>query len=94
MSNPLAPNKVGLALGAFLGLWHLLWSVLVVVGLAQPLLNMIFTLHMIQPPYIVQPFSLTMAISLIIVTAVIGYIFGYVIAMIWNAVLGINNKDR
>lgn len=84
--NKCTPHSVGLALGAFLGTWHLVWSVLVAVGLAQPLLDFVFTLHMIRPPYTVGPFSLGMAAGLVIFTAVFGYVVGYVLGVIWNAV--------
>ncbi len=79
-------HQVGLAFGGFLGLWHLVWSLLVAIGLAQPLLDFIFSLHMIQPPYKVMPFSITTAVGLIIVTSLIGYVVGYVLSLIWNAV--------
>jgi hypothetical protein len=36
------PNKAGLALAALMAAWHLAWSVLVALGLAQPLIDFIF----------------------------------------------------
>jgi hypothetical protein len=39
---------------------------------------------MIQPVYVVNPFNLLAAVTLIVITAVIGYIFGSVGAVIWN----------
>lgn len=86
MSNILSSHKTGLAFGGLLGLWHLCWSFLVAFGLAQPLINFIFELHMIRPLYMIGTFSFSMAIGLIIVTSLIGYAFGYVFATIWNAV--------
>jgi hypothetical protein len=47
---PLAnPNKVGLVVGALIGGWHWLWSVLVLVRFAQPIIDFIFWANMIQP---------------------------------------------
>ncbi len=79
-------HKAGLALGGLLGLFHFVWSLLIMIGFAQPFINFIFKLHMIVPPYTIAPFSLLMALGLIVVTSVIGYVFGWVFATIWNYV--------
>ena len=84
--NTVNSKKLGIVFGAFLGLWHLVWSVLVAIGWAQPLLDFIFRLHMIEPPYRVAQFNLGMAITLIIVTTLVGYVAGFVIGTIWNRV--------
>ena len=78
------PNKIGLVIGVLTGGWHLFWSLLVVIGWAQPLLDFIFWAHMIKPVYLVKPFDLTAALALILITSVIGYIFGFLGAVIWN----------
>lgn len=77
-------NKVGVAVGAVVGGWHLLWSVLVLIGCAQPIIDFIFWAHMIKPVYVVKPFDPVAAVTLIMVTGVIGYVFGFVGAIIWN----------
>jgi len=81
-------HKTGLVLGTVMGLWHLTWSLLVVLGLAQPFLNFIFKLHFIQPPYTVVGFNLVFAVELIIVTFILGYIVGWVFGLIWNRLQG------
>jgi hypothetical protein len=78
------PNKVGLVIGALTGGWHLLWSLLIVLGCAQPILDFIFWAHMIKPVYFVKPFDPTAAVVLIVITSVVGYIFGFLGAVIWN----------
>jgi hypothetical protein len=78
------PNKVGLVFAAIIGGWHLLWALLVFGQAAQPLLNFIFWAHMIQPIYIIAPFNPVAAITLLIITSVAGYLFGYIGALIWN----------
>jgi hypothetical protein len=78
------PNKVGLVIGALIGGWHLVWSILVLLGGAQPIIDFIFWAHMIQPIYVIKPFNLLAAITLIVITAVTGYIFGFVGTVIWN----------
>ena len=77
-------HKAGLALGLILGLWHLGWSLLVAVGLAQVFMDWIFHLHFIQPPYTIAPFRLGLAVALITVTTGIGYASGWFLAAIWN----------
>lgn len=77
-------HKAGLALGGLLGIWHLLWALLVAVGLAQPLLDFMLDLHFLRNPYVVEPFRIGTAALLVIVTAVVGYAFGWVFASIWN----------
>jgi len=77
-------NKIGLIVGSFLGLWHLVWSLMVLAGVAQAFYNFIFWLHMISLPWTVTGFTLVQSVSLIVVAFVFGYIVGYVFAWIWN----------
>jgi|KBSMisStandDraft_5_1062788.scaffolds.fasta_scaffold377335_2 hypothetical protein len=81
MSNP---NKVGLVVAALIGGWHVLWSLLVLLGWAQPILDFIFWAHMIRSIYIVKTFDLSAAITLIMISSLIGYVFGYIGAIFWN----------
>ena len=77
-------NKVGVVVGALVGGWHLLWSLLVLIGCAQPIIDFIFWAHMIRPVYIVKPFDPVAAVTLMVITGMIGYVFGFVGAIIWN----------
>lgn len=77
-------NKTGIAFGAFAALWHLLWSVLVAVGVAQSWTDFVFSIHFLNNPFIVNTFNLTTALILIVVAGILGYIFGWVFAYIWN----------
>lgn len=77
-------HRAGLALGGLLGLWHLVWALLVAVGVAQAILDFVFRIHLLSNPYTVQPFRLGSAAVLIIVTALIGYVLGWVFAFMWN----------
>jgi hypothetical protein len=85
MSN-LNPHKAGLALGGLIGLFHLAWSILVAAGMAQPLINWAFQLHMIVPPFTVASFSMMNAVVLVVITSIIGYVMGWVFASLWNRV--------
>jgi hypothetical protein len=78
------PNRVGLVFGALIGGWHVCWSLLVLLGWAQPIIDFIFWAHMIRAIYVVKAFDPLAAGTLIIVAAVSGYVFGYIGAVIWN----------
>jgi hypothetical protein len=78
------PTKTGLTLGALICVWHILWSLLVLFGWAQPILTFVFWAHMIQPIYVVQGFNPAAAGTLIAITFVSGFFFGWVGALIWN----------
>jgi hypothetical protein len=80
------PSRVGIVVGALIGGWHLVWSLLVLIGWAQPIIDFIFWAHMIKPVYVVRSFNLAAAIMLIAITALIGYIFGFAGTIIWNRI--------
>jgi hypothetical protein len=83
MTN-ISKSKAGVVVGSLIGLWHLIWTVLVAVGLAQLVIDWIFRLHFIQPPYTITAFNLGTAVTLIVVTSVIGFVMGWLFAAIWN----------
>lgn len=77
-------NKTGLTFGFLISFLHLCWSALVAFGLAQALLNFILGAHMVSVSVVVLPFDLVKAVELIVVTFVVGYIFGWLMAFFWN----------
>ena len=77
-------HKLGLLFGTFLGVWHFAWAWLVLSGMAQWLLDWVFRLHFIQPAYTILPFNLGVAVALILVTSLTGYLSGWVLGAIWN----------
>ncbi len=80
------PNKTGLALGGLMGLLHFVWGLFVAFGIAQILLDLIYSLHFLNNPFTVQSFNVVLWLTLIAVTTIVGYVFGYVFAIIWNKI--------
>lgn len=78
-------TKTSLTVGLFLGGWHVLWSLLVFTGLAQPLWDLLLWAHMIHLTLIIGPFDATAAVSLVAITFFTGCMFGWAFAYIWNA---------
>lgn len=78
------PIKVGLVFGIFLAVWHAAWSTLVALGLAQKLIDFIFWVHFIVPPYQIEPFDIVRAGILVGVTFGVGLVGGLVGGVIWN----------
>jgi len=78
------PNKVGVVIAALIGGWHIVWSLLVLCGWAQRMIDFIFWAHMIRSIYVVKAFDPVAALTLIVISLVMGYLFGYVAALLWN----------
>ena len=62
--------------GALISGWHFVWSLFVGIGSAQPISDFIFWAHMIKPVYFVKPFDPVAAVTPVVITTVIGYVFG------------------
>lgn len=84
--HTLHPHKTALAFAAVIAGVHLIWALLVFFGVAESLVNFIFWAHMLGVAYIIKPFELTAAVTLIAITALSGYLLGYGSALAWNAV--------
>lgn len=81
MINPL---KAGVTFGALLGVCHFFWSLMVALGWAQPLIDFVFWMHLIQPVFVMQPFSLPAAAALIVFTSIAGFVIAFLFAVLWN----------
>lgn len=55
---------------------HFCWLILVFLGWAQPLLDFVFKLHMLNSPFQVQPFDGFLALGLLGITFLIGCFYG------------------
>lgn len=80
----ISPLRAGAALGVFVALYHLAWSVFVAAGWAQTVINFILWIHFIRVPVQVQPFDIRLAGTLVVVTGALGFLLGAILATIWN----------
>jgi len=80
-------GRAGLVLGAVFGGWHLCWSALVALGSAQPVIDFVFWMHFIKPIYVIEPFEIARSVILIVSTAGVGFVIGWIFTLIWNALL-------
>ena len=79
-------HKTGIALGAFVGVMHVIWSIIVASGYGQSIIDWKLSMHFLTIPIAVQSFNLTTSIELIIVAVIGGYIAGRIFAKIWNSI--------
>jgi len=84
MNAEINKNKIGLTFGFLTCFFHLMWSILVLFGIGQVFLDFIFNIHMLRVPIVVMPFNLIKSLTLIIVTFLVGYVFGWLMAFFWN----------
>jgi hypothetical protein len=76
--------KAGLIVGALVAGLHLIWSALVSLGWAQPVLDFIYKMHFLNNPYIVQAFDPLKVVYLVLMTFVGGYIAGWLFGLLFN----------
>ena len=73
-------NAIGLALGILLALMHAVWLILVYLEVAKGLLDWVLGLHMMKWTYSMTVFSSGKALGLLLLTFVVGYILGWILA--------------
>jgi hypothetical protein len=78
------PMTVALYTGFFVSALHLLWSLMVALGVGQVYLDWILGLHFIKNPFVVMPFDLSTMLVLVVFTFVVGFILGWVGTICWN----------
>ncbi|HNQ31409.1 MAG TPA: hypothetical protein PKG71_02460 [Candidatus Woesebacteria bacterium] len=89
--NHANPHYIGLFFGGLAAFGKGVWSLLVLVGFAQPILDFLFWLAFMTNPITIQMFELTRAVMFVSFAFAFGYVVGYVGAYVWN-MLHHNNK--
>jgi hypothetical protein len=82
--NIFNPNKAGMIGAAVGGICSLLWSLLVGVGVAHNLLNIMFKTRFIINPFQVTDFSWSGVLLSLVVSLVCGYVVFGLIAWLAN----------
>ena len=70
--------------GVLMAVCHLVWSLFVLGGIAKPLLDWILSMHFMTFTYSMLDFNYLSALILLVMTFVVGYVFGFVFAAILN----------
>lgn len=83
----LSEHQTGLVLGAFFGLAHTVWALAVYLGFAQAWVDFVLDLHFLENPFVVSSFEMQKAVMLVVVTAVVGYVAGFVFVKVWNLMI-------
>lgn len=84
MKDKISANKLGLVLGIFFALLHLIWVLLVASGFAKQFLDYALSLHFMSDVYSIGAFNLWTAAMLLVFTFASGYILGWLFAFVWN----------
>ena len=87
MPNTAKLLNISLMGGLCLSSLHFFWAILVAIGWAQPLMDIIFKLHMLNSPFQVQPFEITYALLLIFITFIIGAFYGVLFYILKNKII-------
>jgi len=77
-------NRVGLTAAVVFSGIHLVWALLVSLGLAKPLADFMFGLHFMQNPMAMASFSLGNALMLVVLAFAVSYVFGWLFAFVYN----------
>lgn len=78
------PNRLGMVVGGFYAIMHVVWSLLVAFGLAEAWIDFFTSMHFVNPTYSLDEFSLLRAVGLVVLAAAVGYIMGALLAVLWN----------
>ncbi len=79
--STLTTGGAGRVMGLFLCGMYALWTLFVVSGLAQSLMNAMASLHVIRPVYVIEQVDPSRLASLLLIAAALGYVLGGVFAL-------------
>jgi len=76
--------KLGLTIGIFLGVAHLLWAICILIGIAKPFLDWMLSMHFMSFVWSVTTFNVLYALILVVITAVCGFISGWLLGWVYS----------
>lgn len=86
-------HTYGLVTGLLLAAMHLGWSLALLLGIAEPLVQFVLRLHMISLPFLhFDPFRADLAIALVLLTGCVGYVLGYTFGFVIDYCSGSEDK--
>ncbi len=90
--------KTGLTVAAVSALWHTCWLTLIATNTAQSVSDALFRLYSVEPAYLISPFHLDIALTLLVISSAGAFALGYVFALVWNSLFvrrrGLHNSTR
>lgn len=84
----LSEKHVAMTVGCFGAVMHAIWAGIVLAGLGQSSLNMLFGLHFTNTAVTMLAFNYMAAAKLVILGFIGGAVFGWLFAKIWNWTAG------
>lgn len=84
INNTKRHHHVGIVAGALAVIAHSLWIGMVMLGLAQTMLDFIYGLHFLNNPFIVGEISVIKTVGLLGVTFLAGYTLGWILSYLWD----------
>lgn len=81
-------SRVALFFGVMMGALHFLWSLLVATGFGKVYVDWILNLHFIDVPVTVLKFDFVKMLELVCFTFLVGLVAGYILAALWNVLVG------
>ncbi len=77
-------HQLGMSFGLVTAFMHLVWVVAIVTDVADSFLAWTMEISFVEFPYTIIEPTWTGTIALLALTFVIGYIFGWLVALIWS----------
>lgn len=81
-------SRVALFFGTVFGAVHLLWSIMVATGFGQVFVDWIMNLHFVNMTMFILKFDFLKMLELVVLTFLVGLVFGYIVAAAWNVIVG------
>lgn len=86
-------HRLGLVLGAFAALLHIVWVLFVGLGWAGSILFFVYRVHFLDISFAIADFSFGTAVTLVVFAAIWGYVVGNIFGFIWNFLSKETNED-